>query len=480
MFFFTALMQVCVQNVLKQLTSRKSDYWWPTDVVSVDIDPICARILAVNTQRFVLTPDTVQSHVGHEGVVVLGDVKDPSWFGLSVSMPFTDVMWSAPCQPWSRAGNTLGFESELGLLLAHTIGILVLFKPIRAVGENVAGLHMHPQWSRVRHLLNFLPHHLRIQVTDLKFLSPMCRKRLFITHQLLEKPEVAPHIDLKPRHWIDTGCGFLNDSLLEDDIPSEEQVAKFPCRLLLPAAEKSKAIKEGIEEGVPVMMSRLAGPLLPTLVASYRNQCGLPLKNLMDKGLLTWLVSEDRSLFAPRFLDAAEAQRLMGFRFSLVLPEDVVCAMHLIGNAVSPIQGAVVLSKVLGCTDPETVRTAILQRLYHQPLIHSVERLKFYGLSRLTVQCGIGVLPPLSVLNWQLCCDSNLVACVAGHPLDVPKILTLLTVGEKVRVVSCKTLLLEDSLVIFVSLQKICVSLIAEQVVKVHLSPLQSLAGLGV
>ena len=449
------------------------------DTVSVEIDPLCAKVLAANAQRIVLTPDDVTDHVSHEGVVVQGDVRDPSWFGLSVFMPFTDVLWSAPCQPWSLAGNALGFSSDLGLLLAHAIGILVLFKPLRAVGENVAGLHSHPQWERVRHLLHLLPHHVRIQATDLKFLSPMCRKRLFITHQLVVRPEVAPHVDLKPRHWIETGCGFLPRHFLEINVPSEEQLAKFSCCELLPPLERAKAFKERISEGSQVVLRRLAGPLLPTLVASYRNQCELPLENLKAKGLLTWLVSEDRSRFAPRFLDVAEAQRLMGFPFSLILPEEVSDAMHLLGNAVSPIQGAIVLSRVLGCYNLEDLRSAVLHRLYRQPPVGTLDRLKYYGLARLTVQCGVETLPSLDVSTWHLCCDTLLTACVYGCPLDVPKILSLLAIGKTIYIESLNTLLLEDSLAIFVKLKKVCVSLVSDQVVKVCLSPLQSLVGLG-
>lgn len=133
---------------------RSMTKWHPQCVIPSRLKLIHfgAKVLAANTQRIVLTPGDVTDHVSHEGVVVRGDVRDPSWFGLSVFMPFTDITWSAPCQPWGLAGNAFGFSSDLGLLLAHAIGILVLFKPLRAVGENVAGLHMHPQWERVRHL----------------------------------------------------------------------------------------------------------------------------------------------------------------------------------------------------------------------------------------------------------------------------------------------------------------------------------------
>ena len=190
-------------------------------------------------------------------------------------------------------------------------------------------------------------------------------------------------------------------------------------------------------------------------------------------------MSEDRSRFVPRFLDVAEAQRLMGFPFSLILPEDVCEAMHLLGNAVSPIQGAVVLSRMLGCYNLEDLRTAVLHRLYRQPPVGTLDRIRYCGLSRLTVQCGVEALPSLDVLTWHLCCDTFLTACVNGCPFDAPKILSLLAIGKTVYIESLNTFLLEDSLAVFVNLKKVCVSLVSDQVVKICLSPLQSLVGLG-
>ncbi len=328
-----------------------------SDIVSVEIDPLCGKVLAHNSQRAVVLPHTDLSDIGDGGAVILGDVCDPDWYGLSIFHPFTDVVWSAPCQPWSLAGNALGFSSDLGLLLAHTIGILHLFRPLRAFGENVAGLHVHPQWTRVRQLLNSLPHQMRIQVTELRFLCPMSRKRLFITHLLHEKPVVAPHVDLKPRHWLDTGCGFLSDQLLKDDLPTDFQIDQLSNRDLLPLFERAKAVAENEENGNPILLRRVA-PLLPTLVASYRHQCELPFKSLREKGLLTWLATESSGTYGPRFLDTSEAQRLMGLPFAMLLPEEPGQAMHLLGNSVAPIQGAVIL---------EAFRNVVLHRLYRQP-----------------------------------------------------------------------------------------------------------------
>ena len=449
-----------------------------SDIVSVEIDPLCVKILAHNSQRAVLPPCGDLSNIGDGGAVIFGDVCDSDWYGLSRFQPFTDVVWSAPCQPWSLAGNALGFSSELGLLLAHTIGILHLFRPLRAFGENVAGLHLHPQWNRVRQLLHSLPHHMRIQVTDLRFLSPMSRKRLFITHQLSGKSEVAPHVDLKPRHWLDTGCGFLGDQLLKEDIPTDVQVDLLSNRDLLPPFERAKAVVENEVNGNHILLRRVAGPMLPTLVASYRHQCELPFKNLREKGLLTWLVTEARETYGPRFLDASEAQRLLGFPFTMWLPEETGQAMHLLGNSVAPIQAAVILFRTLGCQDLEAFRKVILHRVYRQPPLSGLTRLHAYGLFKLGVLCS----PDLcrrEVRSWHVCFDTVPVACVTELPPAPSELGSLVPIGWKQKVVSCNTLLLEDALTIFVTLQKVQVVFPSEGDIRVFVSPFCTLANLG-
>ena len=450
-----------------------------SDFVSVEIDSTCARVLALNTQRVVVSPGSELTEVGDSGVVVHGDVCDPDWYHLSQAMPFTDVLWSAPCQPWSLAGNAFGFSSDLGLLLAHAVGLLCLFRPLRAFGENVAGLHLHPQWARVKDVLATLPHHLRVQVTDLKFLSPMCRKRLFIMHQLCEKPQVAPHVDLKPRHWMDTGCGFLNERMLDDDRLTEIQKTQLSIRELLPPFEKAKAFSEGVGDGPLTLLRRLVGPILPTLVASYRAQCELPQRNLREKGLLTWLVSEDRDRFTPRYLDVFEAQRVLGFPFTLMLPEDPNQAMHLLGNAVAPVQGAVILFRALGDGDLEALRRTILHRLYRQPPLSGLCKFCTYGMARLGAYLVPNFGPSLYVQSWHVCLDAVPVACVTEQPPLHSLFGLFASAGWKLDVASCRTFLLEDAVAIFVKLQRVQVVFLSEEIFHVCLSPLCVLANFG-
>ncbi len=235
----------------------------------------------------------------------------------------------------------------------------------------------------------------------------------------------------------------------------------------------------GIVDGPAVLLKRVAGPILPTLVASYRSQCELPPKNLREKGLLTWLVSEDRETFMPRYIDAMEAQRLLGFPFALILPEDPNQAMHLLGNAVAPVQGAVILLRAFANCDIASLTATILHRLYRQPPLRGLCRQHMYGLSRLGVFEVPGLCLRLSVQSWYACFDSMPIACVVEYPPSTSLIGLLLPVGWKPEIVACRVFPFEDTLAVFVELKRVQVIFLSESVSRVLLSPLCVLANFG-
>ena len=455
-----------------------NDFSVSSDVVSIELDPVPARTLALNTKR-VLTEGVHCSSLGGDGFVVLGSVCDADWYGTSLCRPFTDLVFSSPCQPWSRAGNVLGFASDDGLLLAHAIGLLLLFRPLRAAGENVAGLSEHPHWGRVKHLMSFLPHQFRVQTTDLKFLSPMARKRLFLLFQLGSVPTVVLHVDLKPKHWLETGCCFLDAASFEDVTPTQEQFGLLSDKNFLPLQERTKSFQSQEKDGLQVLLRRLAGPILPTLVASYRFQCELPERNLRDKGILTWLVSEDSSTYPPRFLEHLEAARLLGFPFELSLPSQEGMSMKLLGNSVSPLQGAVALFRLFGGIDIGPLLKELKFRLFGQPKIGCLVRQHFGDFCKASLSIGRPERTCLSVKSWAVSCDSVLSAVTGMGPFATENLPELLAIGKAVQVDRCKPYLTEDDLVFFLKLGTVHVDLLSDAVVGISLSPFTRLSDLG-
>lgn len=68
------------------------------EVVSVELDLAPATSLAKTTKRTLRTPGLTADPIDAGGQVLHADVRDPTWYFLSLEAPFTDVLWSAPGQ----------------------------------------------------------------------------------------------------------------------------------------------------------------------------------------------------------------------------------------------------------------------------------------------------------------------------------------------------------------------------------------------
>ena len=101
--------------------------------------------------------------------------------------PFTDVLWSAPCQQ-----STLVFSGKYdGSCL-----------PLWPIGENVPGLIDHPDWPRVRELMKLLPYQVHVLCTKLETISPMARSRLFFLFSPSSSTPDWASLVLSPKDWL--------------------------------------------------------------------------------------------------------------------------------------------------------------------------------------------------------------------------------------------------------------------------------------
>jgi len=97
-----------------------------------------------------------------------------------------------------------------------------------------------------------------------------------------------------------TEAGHLPPFLEEQALLFAKQKRMLSERSLLPVAQRVAAYNNCLMDGPQIIAKRKAVGVLPTLVASYRRQWDLPSKNLITKGILTWLVPgalEDHRFF---------------------------------------------------------------------------------------------------------------------------------------------------------------------------------------
>eukprot|EP00438_Fugacium_kawagutii_P004973 Skav222404 [mRNA] locus=scaffold4422:467384:476455:+ [translate_table: standard] len=342
-------------------------------VISIEIDATRAKYLACQYGVPALTVTGFEGFPQDEEAVLVTDVRNPAWWASSLDFPYTTIVYSAPCPPWSRGGTKVGFDSAEGLLLAHSIGLVHLFGVHTAAGENVDGLVDHPHWSRVLSLLDALDTPSQVKVHDLGSLGGMTRNRSFIlTKATLQSPEWMP----QQVNWNDIGARMVDFATKNElALPLDTSTPLFLTRFL-PFDKRMQAHSLNIANGPAVVQLRChRGPVLLTLVASYRFQDKLDLTHLLKKGIFTWLVADDAFPFGVRFLHAFEAARCLGFQTDLRLPSDQSFAMQLLGNCVSPVQALWALSQVLSTTcKPYEVACGWL---FHQLPLHSMRVVVF-------------------------------------------------------------------------------------------------------
>ena len=306
---------------------------------------------------------------------LIGDVRDPRWFHVTLLLPAKLVLWSAPCITWSQGGRLKGLGDENGLLLLEAIGICGVFDPLASVGENVVGLLDHPDWLLVQLFLqSLLGRTFQVHKVCLNHLVPMTRTRVFLL--------LGPHVVELPQFKVELGIQAWmvghEDQVLYCQLTDEEREL-LSRRDLLPPSLRVLA-PEYLSARQLLQLRVVQGSLIPTLVASYRYQCYLNADHLAARGLFTWLLD---SACGPRYMDAFEAAWLMGFSSSLRLPDSSALAMNCIGNCVAPTQALQILHALWPSLCPQcqvpSFEHMVKSMLLGKPPLRSLRRFSCNG-----------------------------------------------------------------------------------------------------
>lgn len=148
-----------------------------------------------------------------EGDITLVQPKD---------VPDHDLLTAGfPCQPFSKAGDQLGFEcTEQGNLFFNVAAILKKKKPTFFILENVPNLLKHDEgrtWEEIRKILgkgrNGLGYEIRVeQLSPHNFGIPQIRQRVYIVGSLLPLKDFA---------WPKTSDVVTNIETVLDERPKE-------------------------------------------------------------------------------------------------------------------------------------------------------------------------------------------------------------------------------------------------------------------
>ena len=310
------------------------------DILSLEIDTDTARALALSTGRPCYDLSQWLSEPDLTDAVVVTDIRHHAWWITTLVHPFSELMFSAPCTPWSTAGKQRGLHDHEGVLMLWAAAYVVLFQIDWAAGENVPGLLQHPHWPQVLDIFQSTGLQIQVHTHDLAEFGVMHRKRCFVT--LTSDPPLAWPQAPCSSNVGDAGILMPRYNEARTQVPTEA-LKLLSQRRLLPTSLLEQAHSQGLEDGRDILKLRVhkAGPL-PTLVASYRQQSKLDLRHLEDKGLFTWLLD----VHEPRFLDVFEGLRALGFSPTVHLPDSLDAGMRAVGNSLSPLQALLVLRTI--------------------------------------------------------------------------------------------------------------------------------------
>jgi len=164
-------------------------------------------------------------------------------------VPPHDVLTAGfPCQPFSKAGEQLGFEcTEQGNLFFNVEAILKEQKPTFFILENVPNLLKHDEgrtWEEIQKILGRgdegLGYHIRAErLSPHQFGIPQIRERVYIVGSLLPLNEFV---------WPETSKDETNiDSVLDDNPVDAKKLSKQVQECLEVWDEFLKACPENVE-----------------------------------------------------------------------------------------------------------------------------------------------------------------------------------------------------------------------------------------
>ncbi len=318
-------------------------------VIFIEISEVKARALAASLNIPCIRPEDLSPIFLERSCVLIADVRDASWYHVSLVAPPQVAVWSSPCVSWSRGGLARGLLSQDGVLLLDAASLVQVFGPTIDVGENVPGLLDHPDWEIIRCYLNFIgSEQFQVHFSLLSKLMPMSRGRIFLSRGLPVCELPVYKVAYPQDAWR-----LAEDEIQQYCLPTMDEKEMLGEVRFLPASVRRIAASYMTPRDL-VALRVVESGVLPTLVASYRFQCELSVDHLLCKGIFTWMLP---SAFGPRFIDAFEAAWIFGFGHTLVLPGFPKAAMRCIGNCVAPVQAAQVWWLVwqhlgLGCLAP--------------------------------------------------------------------------------------------------------------------------------
>ena len=287
--------------------------------------------------------------------VFQADIRD-AWYLNHVPNDDLDVMvLSPPCQPWSKAHTSQGFNRADGKTLVFAITKASCLRPKVLILEEVAQFGKHDQFPLVSTLFEWAGFEVvDYQTLNLNKLLPQNRARFLLVAIDKFASGVAKFIDWA--HWpIPANVTIRRSRVIlpidvidmKEVVPSHDVMDMYMDHRLLPPNEYSAASFAGTKMQVrKIRIKVIDDRAFGCIMANYRKAHDLPKQVIEAGGLYGTFLFHDNVI---RFLSTGEIFLLMGPTKGCRLPLCHDAQSHLIGNCISVPHAAIAIINGLRC-----------------------------------------------------------------------------------------------------------------------------------
>ncbi|CAE7258026.1 unnamed protein product, partial [Symbiodinium microadriaticum] len=303
---------------------------------TLDVDGACSDMLRHQHECWEEVSDLDGlTWAGDEGVLHLcADVQKNWWLRVFQRRPVNVVCLSAPCQPWSSAGNEQGLGSDEGLLLLRAIDVVGLFRVPIVLLEQVSNFTNHPHFDTVMHAWSVAGYTVQWQATlNLLDILPGQRQRFLMV--LAHKCHVGRK-QIQPGSWtVDKRINLgqakvlydLPPPLLAANLPQPDVLGMYMDPWYVPTPRHAHHAPPSPRRFRIKGATDTAG----VFVAQYQFQHELPPAQL-QRGIHGCLL---RKAGVVRFFSGPEIAAVHGAATPIFLPANQREQMKLLGNGIA-------------------------------------------------------------------------------------------------------------------------------------------------
>eukprot|EP00438_Fugacium_kawagutii_P032006 Skav201740 [mRNA] locus=scaffold2498:224082:229362:- [translate_table: standard] len=256
---------------------------------------------------------------------------------------------SPPCQPWSKAGNMMGLQSEGGQAFVATILNASMLGVTMILAENVPGLAEHEHFAELIALIKKVGWKCVLSSQDgLLPLLPIYRTRwlgIFAPDTMVFDPllvsrakntKLPNSIPGRGKFVSIASAGCLQTNIQEWErmaaTPNEEAILAMSSPGFLPLNLRTEENMKLKPEAILQLRTKSGRNIMPNVMASNGSQHELPAKLLAKRGLHAFLIQDDGG---NRFALPFEIVMVLGYPVGTQLPNDFKYAWQIAGNGLA-------------------------------------------------------------------------------------------------------------------------------------------------